>query len=344
MNVFWNPVQLLHVPRFFLVRGQMRSNFEIPARADALLEACRAMGLSVVTPPPADPAALAAVHDEAYLSFLRTGHSAWAALPDRGDEMVANAHPAPEVIAAGGRVPAHIIGQLGWYTADTACPIGPATWQAAEAAAAAAIAAADEATMGRNAYALARPPGHHTYRARAGGHCYLNNAAIAAQRLRAQGAERVAVLDIDSHHGNGTQGIFWDRADVLFVSVHGDPGGYYPWFSGFADERGGGTGLGFNQNYPLAIGSGDEPWLEAVRAGMGAITAFGAEALVVSLGFDASRDEPLNALSVTEDGFARAGQTIRAGGVPTVLVQEGGYNVAKLGELLTCFMNGFSGA
>ena len=203
------------------------------------------------------------------------------------------------------------------------------------------MAAAEEAVAGRSAYALARPPGHHTFRARAGGHCYVNNAALAAERLRAKGAARVAVLDIDSHHGNGTQGIFWDRPDVLFVSLHGDPNRYYPWFTGHAAETGGGMGQGATRNFPLAIGTGDAGWLAALADGLTAIRAFRPDALVVSLGFDASEHEPLNALAVTEDGFARAGAAIGALRLPTALVQEGGYNTDLIGALLTRFLDGF---
>jgi acetoin utilization deacetylase AcuC-like enzyme len=342
MKVFWHPDQQRHTPEFFLVRGQVRPNFEIPARAGSLLAACQAMRLDVVAPPPLPPDALTRVHDPAYLAFLRDGHRDWAALTAAGPEMVANIHPVPEMMANGARCPSHLVGRVGWFTADCACPIGPATWQAAELAASGAFAAAGEAAAGRHAYALARPPGHHAYRARAGGHCYLNNAALAADRLRVLGVPKVAVLDIDSHHGNGTQGIFWDRDDVLFVSVHGDPNNYYPWFVGHADETGGPVAEGCNLNLPLPIGSGDLPWLAAVATGIAAIRRFGAEALVVSLGFDASVDEPLNALSVTADGFAQAGTAIGALKLPTVLVQEGGYAVDVLGTLLTRFLDGFA--
>ena len=341
MKVFWNPAQLTHAPAFFLARGTVRPNFEVPARAEALLEACRAMGMDAVTPPPVDIATLVAVHDPAYLTFLRDGYAAWADIQDAGPEMVANHHPSPEMLANGGRVPANIVGQVGWFVADAACPIGPHTWEAAFQAAAGAAAAADEAARGFNAYALARPPGHHAFKARAGGHCYLNNAAIAAERLRAKGADRVAILDIDSHHGNGTQSIFWDRPDVLFVSIHGDPNRYYPWYTGHASERGGGDGAGCTLNLPLPIGTGDELWLDALATGVADARAFRAEAVVVSLGFDASIDEPLNALSVTADGFARAGAAIGALGLPTAIVQEGGYNVDVIGGLLTRFLDGF---
>jgi acetoin utilization deacetylase AcuC-like enzyme len=341
MKVFWHDAQLKHAPRFFLLRGETRPNFEVPARAEALLASCQAMKLDIVTPRQIDRATLLRVHDPAYLDFVRDAHAAWSSLPNAGQEVVANSHPSPEMLANGARMPEHIIGRAGWFTADAACPIGPHTWESASWAAACAIAAAEEAAAGRSAYALARPPGHHTFRARAGGHCYINNTALAAEGLRALGATRVVVLDIDSHHGNGTQDIFWDRADVLFVSLHGDPNHYYPWFTGYAAERGGGAGQGFNLNFPLPIGSGDDAWLAALASGLDAIRGFQPDALVVSLGFDASEHEPLNALAVTADGFARAGERIGGLGLPTAIVQEGGYNTSVLGALLARFLGGF---
>ncbi len=343
MKAFWDPVQLAHAPRFFLQRGRIRDNYERPARAEALLDGCRALGLEITAPPPAPRAALERVHPAAYLDYLRDGPAAWAALDDSGPEIVANIHPAPEMLATGGRPSASIIAQAGWFSADAACPVSAETWAAAESAAACAIAAADETSQGRSAYALARPPGHHTYAARAGGHCYRNNAAMAAERLRGNGASRVAILDIDSHHGNGTQGIFWNRADVLFVSLHGDPNGYYPWFVGHQDERGAGPGEGFNHNFPLPHGTGDAGWLAALETGLGRIRQFAPDALVVSLGFDASCDEPLNFLSVTADGFARAGAATGALRLPTAFIQEGGYNTDTLGPLLQTFLTVFAG-
>ncbi len=343
MQVFWDPAQLRHAPRFFLQRGVVRANLESPARAEALLQGCLALGLHPALPAPADRAALEAVHLPAYLDFLRDAPAAWSLLPDHGPELVANIHPCPEMLENRARQGESVIGQLGWFTADTACPIAAETWPAAIAAAACAIAAADVAVAGGTAYALTRPPGHHAYRARAGGHCYLNNAAIAAQRLCARGAGRVAVLDIDSHHGNGTQGIFWDRDDVLFVSVHGDPSGYYPWYVGHANEYGG-NGFGFdcNQNLPLPSGTGDADWLEALDTGLATIRRFGADALVLSLGFDPSQDEPLGFLRITPDGFARAAERIAALRLPAAIVQEGGYNTETLGILLQGFLSAYT--
>ena len=341
MKVFWDPAQLQHAPRFFLQRGVVRANFEVPARAEALLDGCRALGLDPAMPAPPGRAALEAVHAPAYLDFLRDAPAAWGRLPDHGPELVPNIHPSPEMLAHGAQPSPMVVGQLGWFTADTSCPISAETWPAAAAAAACAIAAADAAAQGGTAYALTRPPGHHAYPARAGGHCYLNNAAIAAQRLRDRGASRVAVLDIDSHHGNGTQGVFWDRGDVLFVSVHGDPRGYYPWYVGHAGERGAGLGTGCNLNLPLPAGTADPGWLDAVDAGLAAIRRFRADALVLSLGFDPSKDEPLGYLRVTEDGFAQAARRIAALRLPAAIIQEGGYNTALLGTLLQTFLSAY---
>lgn len=341
MKTFAHPDHGRHDPRFFLMRGQVRANYEVPERAAALLAALHRMGLAPERPAPAPRTALETVHAPDYLDFLAGAAADWSALPDAGPEGMANIHPAPEMLAQGGRAPAGVVGRLGWYTADTACPIGPGTWEAAAAAAGCALAAAGEAAAGRSAYALCRPPGHHAYAARAGGHCYLNNAALAAEALRRAGTARVAVIDIDSHHGNGTQGVFWERGDVLTVSVHADPNGYYPWYVGHAGERGAGAGAGCNLNLPLPFGSGDDAWMAAVGRGVEAVRGFGAEALVVSLGFDASEHEPLAALAVTAEGFARAGAAIGALRRPAAIVQEGGYDVRRIGGLLERFLTGF---
>jgi len=344
MRVFSHPDMALHDPRFFLMRGRVVPCFEVPAREAALREAVAAAGLPLVTPAASEPSLLAAVHDAGYLAFLREGWRAWSAQEGAGPEIVPNMHPTPEMLAAGARPGSGIVAQAGWYIADTASPIGERTWAAVIAAAACAdAAAADVAAGARSAYALCRPPGHHAYAARAGGHCFVNNSALAAERLRASGAARVAVIDIDSHHGNGTQGIFWTRSDVLAISVHGDPNGYYPWYVGHADERGGPGGEGATINHPLPRGAGDQPWLEAIAAGCDAARRYGAEAIVLALGFDASIHEPLGFLGVSDDAFARAGETIAALSLPTVIVQEGGYAVEALPRLLGRFLSGFGG-
>ena len=344
MRAFHHPDQMRHNPRFFLLRGEVRRNYEVPARAEALLAGLGELGIVAERAPPADADALAAVHARDYLEFLESAARDWAALPDAGPEAVPNVHPTPEMLAQGARPGPGVVGRTGWFAADTACPIGPGTWEACLAAAGTALAAAAEAAEGGSAYALCRPPGHHAYPARAGGHCYVNNAALAVEALRRAGAARVAVIDIDSHHGNGTQGVFWEEGAVLTVSVHADPARYYPWYVGYADERGAGDGEGRNLNLPLPIGSGDDAWLDAIRHAAEAARRFGAEALVVPLGFDASEDEPLAALKVTPDGFARAGAALAGLRLPTAITQEGGYNLDLLGTLLARFLTGWGEA
>ncbi|WP_458096752.1 histone deacetylase family protein [Roseomonas sp. WA12] len=343
MQAFDHPLESAHAPQFFLMRGVLRPNFEVPARAAALRDGLKRLGITAETPALPDRTALEGVHSPDYLDWLRDGPGEWAGAPGAGPEIVANIHPSPEMLAQGARPSSRAVGKAGWYSADTACPIGPGTWQAAQAAAGCALAAAAVAARGGTGYALCRPPGHHAYAARAGGHCYVNNAALAAQALRDAGADRVAVLDIDSHHGNGTQGIFWSRPDVLTVSIHADPDSYYPWFVGHAAETGAGDGAGFNLNLPQPMGTGDTAWLEAVAAGIARIRAFGPDALVLSLGFDASEHEPLAALRVTEDGFARASTAVTALRLPTAIIQEGGYNVEVIGALLARFLGEWQG-
>lgn len=339
MKAFHHPDEARHSPQFFLARGIVRSNFEIPARAASLRAGLDALGLVPEETKPASREELLKLNTPDFLDFLEHAAAQWAELPEAGAEVVANIHPTPEMLAQMGRPPGHIISRAGLHMADAACPIGPGTWEAAIGAAGCALAAADVAAQGGVAYALCRPPGHHAYASRAGGHCYINNSALAAQRLRDSGASRVAVLDIDSHHGNGTQGIFWDRADVLTLSIHGDPTRYYPWYVGFPEETG-----AANLNLPQPIGTGDEGWLAALDTAIAAIQAFRPDALVVPLGFDASEFEPLAALKVTQEGFARAGAAIGRLGLPTAICQEGGYNVDLLGTLLQRFLTGFGEA
>lgn len=338
MRAFSHADEALHDPQFFLTRGMVRRNFEIPARAASLRAGLARLGIIPDTPPPASAAQAARLHTAEYLAFLEHAAADWAAMPDSGPEVVANMHPTPEMAAQQGEPVRHIIARAAQFSADAACPIGPGTWAAALSALGCALAAAGETAAGRHAYALCRPPGHHAYAARAGGHCYINNSALAAQALRDAGAARVAVLDIDSHHGNGTQGIFWDRADVLTISIHGDPHFYYPWHVGFGPE----VGCGENLNLPLAMGSGDDVWLAALDTALARIRLFRPDALVVALGFDASEHEPLASLRVTADGFARAGAAIAALGLPAAICQEGGYAVDHLGALLARFLGAWA--
>lgn len=337
MQIVYSSDHEKHQPRTFIRRGAVVANPEIAARATTLLEAVRDAGHAIVAPDDYGAGPREAVHGKDYLHFLATIHAGWQRLAGAAEEVVPNIHPGRHM----SHRPVGLAGLVGYHAADTACPIGAGTWEAAVASANVAVHAAALVLGGeRAAYGLCRPPGHHAYGDQAGGFCYLNNAAIAAQHLRLT-LGRVAILDVDVHHGNGTQGIFYQRPDVFFASLHADPSDYYPFFAGYADERGAGAGFGANLNLPLAPGSGDREVLAALDRGLAAIAEFAPDALVVSLGFDASEHDPLGVLKVTSEGFAAMARRIESAGLPTVLIQEGGYMSAVLGCNLAEFLAAF---
>jgi acetoin utilization deacetylase AcuC-like enzyme len=329
-----------HDPQFFLVRGVVKRTTEQPERADRLLRGLEKGRHTVLPPQVFGLGPIARVHSPEYLDFLAHAWDDWLALGDAGPEMIANIHP----VRHAGTYPRHIIGRLGWHTADTACPIGPGTYAGARASAEVALTAAQMVLDGADAvYALSRPPGHHCYRDMAGGFCFLNNSAIAAAHLRTR-HERVAILDVDVHHGNGTQGIFYADPSVFTVSIHADPVAYYPFVWGYAHEKGEGPGLGANLNIPLPLGTDDDGYLKGFAAAARAIEAFAPTVLVVALGLDASEHDPLAALKITTDGFARIGAAVARLRLPSVLVQEGGYLSDILGDNLAAFLAGFEAA
>jgi acetoin utilization deacetylase AcuC-like enzyme len=341
MQVFFSETQLRHVPHEFLSRGKWQPCPERPERATALKAALDAAGHQVVAPRRGDDAAIAAVHDARYLRFLETAHARWSQLAGASDLVIPNIHPngRPHGFKAG--YPDAIVGQAGYHMADTACPLGAGSWPAIRASADCAIAAAEQVKAGeRAAYALCRPPGHHAFADMAGGFCYLNNSGIAAETLRGR-YSRVAIVDVDLHHGNGTQGMFYHRGDVLTVSVHADPSNFYPFFWGHADETGTGDGRGANLNLPLPLGSGDAAFLYALDMGIRMVRGFGAEAMVVALGLDAFEGDPFAGLKVTEAGFRAIAARLGKLDMPTVLVQEGGYLCPELGRNLVAFLEGF---
>jgi acetoin utilization deacetylase AcuC-like enzyme len=337
MITVFDEAQRAHDPQFFLSSGAAQPCPEKPARVDALLGAVRALGGPVVQGPDAGLAPILRVHPQRYVTFLQTIHSRWSRIPGASAEVIPNIHPANRADG----YPLSAVGQAGFHQTDTSCPISAETWGAAYASAQTAIHGADLVHRGARAvYALCRPPGHHAFAELAGGFCYLNNSAIAAQRLTDAG-RRVAILDVDLHHGNGTQGIFYDRADVLTVSIHAHPERYYPFFWGYPEERGAGVGLGANLNLCLERGTGDEGFMAALDKGMQAVVDFGADTLVLALGLDAFEGDPFAGLAVTTPGFGRIGRAVAALRLPTVIVQEGGYLCPELGENLEAVLRGF---
>jgi acetoin utilization deacetylase AcuC-like enzyme len=348
MQLFFSDAQLLHRPRQFMVLGRLSQPLENPERMTTFAAELARIGLTATAPAAADRAAIEAVHDADYLRFLETAHARWSALPNAAPELLPNIHPYRGSGAdldrkrplAGGS----IVGEAGWYMGDMAVAIGPETHLAAFASADAAIAAADAVLAGAPAaFGLCRPPGHHAYRDRACGFCFLNNAAIAAERLRTRFA-KVAILDFDTHHGDGTQAIFYERPDVFVGSVHTDPANYYPFYSGFADERGRGAGQAANLNIPLPFGADDSAYLAACEALVGAARGSGVEAIVLSAGWDAHHEDPLSRLAVTSEAYPRLGEIFAKLRLPTVILQEGGYALKAAGEAAPRFTLAFLSA
>ncbi|MFM9136370.1 MAG: histone deacetylase family protein, partial [bacterium] len=323
MRVVTSPSATRHVPAAEIWLGMRTPGTEVPGRVAAIEDALADWPRIVATPH--DDAVLLAVHDPRLVEHLRTIWSRWGEYG--ADRVVPYLFPTQGLLGdLPLREPTAPHAAAGRYCYDTMTLVGPGTWEAARGAADVALTCADEVGDGL-IYGLTRPPGHHVTRTAYGGSCYLNTAALAAEALRRAGHERVAVIDIDAHHGNGTQDVFYARGDVLYASVHVDPAaGWFPHFAGFADETGMGDGAGANVNVPLSPGTGDGPWIDAVRRLADAASAFGASALVVSLGVDAAADDPESPLEVTLDGFRTAGEALGGLGLPTVALQEGGYH------------------
>ncbi len=341
LPIVWSDRHRLHEPGGEVWVGVRTVGTDVPRRADAIRDALASEGATFVEAEDHPREALLAVHDAVLLDYLEGAWAAWdsAGLPsDPGQDRVVPyvfAHPGltPDHAPA---VPTATWARPGFFAYDTMTLIGPGTWEAARAAADAALTAADLVAAGAPvAYACCRPPGHHVTRSCHGGSCYLNNAAVAAARLRERIGGPVAVLDIDAHHGNGTQTIFYRSGDVATGSVHVDPGaGWFPHFLGFEHESGFGAGAGANRNVPLAPGSGDDVWVPAVAALADWARERSATALVVALGVDAADGDPESPLRVTPAGFRAAGRALGALGLPTVLAQEGGYDLTTIGALV----------
>jgi acetoin utilization deacetylase AcuC-like enzyme len=323
-----------------LIDGKLLPCFEKPARAELIIARVREVGLGEVLAPAEhglDP--LRRVHTAPFLRFLESAWEAWVAehgaydalplcWPTRGLRQVE---------------PASIDGKLSYFSFDAGTPITAGTWQAACSAADVALTGADLIAAGaeRAVFALCRPPGHHAASDCYGGYCFVNNAAIAAQALRDQGAARVAILDVDYHHGNGTQAIFYGRGDVLFLSLHGDPRQEFPFFLGHADETGAGPGAGCNRNYPLPWGTGFDAWSAALEDACRKIEEFRADALMVSLGVDTFAGDPISRFKLRTDDFPKIGARIAWLGLPSLFVMEGGYAIEPIGRNAVAVLTGF---
>ena len=345
MNLYFSKQQLKHAPQQLMQAGRIVAPFEIPERAERMAAGLAECGLAAVEPDDCGLAPIHRVHAEHYVEFLQTAHERFSALPNCGGEVLPNVHAYgganPDLSQRERPRPTHIIGEVGWYMGDMACALGPGTWDAAYYSAQAAIAAARDVVNGaEEAFALCRPPGHHAYQDRSSGFCFLNNAAIAAEVLREKYG-RVGIIDFDTHHGDGTQAIFYRRSDVFYASTHTNPREYYPFYYGYEDEAGFGEGDKYNLNIPLPAGADDEAFIDANQKLIVAALAAEVEALVISAGWDAHRDDPLSRLDVSSDAFRRLGRIYGEVPLPSVIVQEGGYSLAAIEQVAPVFVTEF---
>ena len=328
----YRPLKLLVTPHHRLHHVKERGYVERPVRVERISGALGVLpGVETVDVREHGDAPILAVHDHDFVRYLER------VCPKIADGEAVYPYVFP--IRLRDRKPVDEEIQAGYYCIDTFTPLTRNALIAAKEAVNCALTGASLIREGEQlAYALCRPPGHHAERFVYGGFCYFNNAAIAAHALSAHG--RVAVLDIDFHHGNGTQDIFYDRGDVLTVSIHGDPAYAYPYFAGFVDERGVGAGEGCNRNFPLPENIGDDDYLAVLREALGLIREFGPGALVLSVGLDIAKGDPTGAWMISTDGFERIGAAVAALGLPTLAVQEGGYDTRVIGRNARALVSG----
>ena len=339
MRTYYSDDHHLHHGKCELIDGQLMPCFEKPQRADHILKRVQDRQLGEVLPPnDYGMAPIARVHSQPYLDFFKGAWDRWQAQGGKGD-LLPFTWPARTLRQV---KPRDLHGELGYYSFDGGAPITAGTWQAAYSAAQVALSGQAEIMAGANcAFSLCRPPGHHAGSNLMGGYCYLNNAAIATQAFIDQGKKKVAILDVDYHHGNGTQEIFYSRSDVLFTSIHGDPSEEFPFFLGYADEKGEGEGDGFNFNYPLPMGSNWDAWSAALEDACQRIAAFGADVLVVSLGVDTYMEDPISQFKLDSPDYLAMGKRIAALGLPTLFIMEGGYAVEAIGVNAVNVLEGF---
>lgn len=344
LKVFYSETHQRHSPAFEVFEGGVRTLYlEMPERVERIRESLRLVDWAELHPPldfGLEP--ILAVHDHDYVDFLAAAWNEWLITePDivpGSDRAVLL--PATFALRGQHHRPASLLGKAGYYMMDLSAPIVEGTFAAALAAVNCALSAASAVAGGdRAAFALCRPPGHHAGRSNCGGYCYFNNASIAANWLCANG--RVALLDIDYHAGNGSQEIFYERNDVLSISIHADPAFEYPYFAGYADEQGSGPGLGFHRNFPLPFRTGDEAYLSALDEALDLIRGFAPANLIVSAGMDIHAGDPLGRIKVTTEGIHEIGLRIAALHLPTTIVMEGGYNNDALASNVIAFLQAF---
>ena len=340
MKVFYSEAHRQHEPPFEVFDGGLRTPYmENADRVDRILGALRQTDWAEIVEPRdfgLDP--IHAVHDKDYVDFLA---SCWTEWLESSAKDKSTLLPATFALRRHPQRPSSLLGRAGYYMMDLSACIVEGTYAAALASANCALSAAEAVVNGeRSSFALCRPPGHHAGKDYAAGYCFLNNAAVAANWLSSNG--KVAVLDVDYHCGNGTQDIFYERSDVLTISIHADPNLEYPYYAGYVAETGAGAGLGFHKNLPLEKGTDDAHYLSALEEALGLIDGFAPRYLVISAGMDIYAEDPLGTIKITTDGIGEIGKQIAALGLSTVVVMEGGYNNEALGRNILAFLSPFT--
>lgn len=340
MRIIYSAHHHYHAPPLEFTQGKLITAHENSSRADIILEHLKKTSWARLEEPRSyGHEKILAIHNPGMVDLLENGYAEWEA-QGRSGLAFPSSWPLHGYKV---KVPEHIDGRLGFYCADTASPLTKTSWQAIKASVDCALTGADYLLNGESAaFALCRPPGHHSADHSYGGFCFLNNSAIAAQHLLAQGKKKIAILDVDYHHGNGTQEIFYRRGDVLTVSIHADPLQEYPFYWGHADELGEGAGLGFNFNFPLPLGSGWDSWSQSLDLALAKIRDYSPDILIIGLGVDTYKEDPISHFLLESGHYPEMGAKIAALGLPSLVVMEGGYAVEALGENVVGFLDGFS--
>ncbi|WP_237154224.1 histone deacetylase family protein [Oryzibacter oryziterrae] len=343
MKTIYSPKHVLHSGNHELVAGEIVPAFEMPSRADFILDRLKAVALGPIIDTPAehDIAIAKRVHAPDFIDFMPTIWPRWVELGHTG---AAIPFTWPTRGLRGDVPPKHLHGLLGYYSFDGGATFVEGTWEAIKSSFDVAISAAELIKAGEtSAYALCRPPGHHAGSNFMGGYCFINNIAVAAQWFLDQGAKRVSILDVDYHHGNGTQQIFYSRSDVQVVNLHADPLLEYPYFLGHKDETGEGAGEGFNINYPMPFGTTYAEWGANLDDACAKIDAYGPDVVLVSLGVDTFEKDPISKFKLKREDYPKIGARIAKLNRPTLFVQEGGYAVEDIGFNAVGVLTGFAG-
>ena len=340
MKTFYSEKHKLRDAKTELYGGQLVQPFERPSRAEYIHDRVAEVGLGpIVTPDDFGMGPILKVHDADFVQFLQEAWALWEKEGFKG-EALPTCWPSRRM---SNKKPAFIEGQLGFYALASETSYTDGTWEAAYASAQVALSATQEVLSGEHAFALCRPPGHHAAYDMYGGYCFLNNAAVSAQYMRDNGKKRVAIVDVDFHHGNGTQDIFYAREDVFFASLHGDPMDAFPHFLGHADEIGTGRGIGFNHNFPMPPGTSFEAWRTALANALDKVAAFNADAIIISLGVDTLESDHISFFKLKSPDFITYGADIAALNLPTLFVMEGGYDISEIGLNTVNVLTGFEG-